>query len=449
MLAIRSRRVVMPDGTRPATVIVDGERIVAIEPYDVSVERCRLDDLGELALLPGLVDTHVHLNEPGRTEWEGFATATAAAAAGGITTLVDMPLNCIPSTTNVAALERKRRAAEGQLHVDVGFYGGVVPGNASALEPLVDAGVLGFKAFLVESGVDDFPEVGAGDLRLALPKLAARGVPLLAHCELASDAPPSGGESRSYAAYLASRPRRWEEDAIRLVATLAEECGARAHVVHLACSDALSIVADARARGVALSVETCPHYLSFAAESIPDGDPRFKCAPPIREADQREGLWQGLREGLVDLVVSDHSPCAPALKRMATGDVMGAWGGIAGLQLSLPATFTEAIERGFSLDDVTRWMAEAPARLVGLRTKGHVAVGGDADLVAFDTEASFAVERRAILHRHDLTPYEGRRLRGQVCATWLRGERVWDVRGEAGAAASWSFSRVRGRALTG
>jgi allantoinase len=463
VLALRSRRVVTPEGTRPATVVVDGERIAAVEPYDVPFEHGRVEDLGELALLPGLVDTHVHLNEPGRTEWEGFSTATAAAAAGGITTLVDMPLNCIPATTTVSALKAKRRAAEGQLVVDVGFYGGVIPGNADHLEPLIDAGVLGFKAFLIESGVDELPHVGAEDLRIALPKLAARGVPLLAHCELDLGAPsPSDPQSRRgqpptdsqsrrgqpptdprrYRDYLASRPRAWEEAAIALLAELGEATGARVHVVHLACADALGLVAEARARGVKLSVETCPHYLSFDAETIPDGDPRFKCAPPIRERDQREGLWRGLREGLVDFVVSDHSPCAPALKRMAEGDVAGAWGGIAGLQLGLSATHTEARARGFSLDAIARWMCDAPARFVGLAKKGRIEVGFDADLVAFDPEARFAVDRRAILHRHDLTPYEGLTLRGAVRATWLRGERAYDAR-----VGSWTFSRVRGRIL--
>lgn len=445
MLALRSRRVVTPEGTRPATVVIDGERIAGVEPYELVFDRGRIEDLGELALLPGLVDTHVHLNEPGRTEWEGFSTATAAAAAGGITTLVDMPLNCIPATTNVDALNKKRRAAEGQLVVDVGFYGGVIPGNADQLEPLIDAGVLGFKAFLVESGVDELPHVGASDLRLALPKLAARGVPLLAHCELDLGVPSDSGptDPRRYRDYLASRPRAWEEAAIRLLAELGDSTGARVHVVHLACADALSIVADARARGVRLSVETCPHYLSFAAETIPDGDPRFKCAPPIRERDQQEGLWRGLREGLVDFVVSDHSPCAPALKRMTEGDVAGAWGGIAGLQLGLSATHTEASARGFGLDDLARWMCDAPARFVGLARKGRIATGFDADLVAFDPDARFTVDRRAILHRHDLTPYEGRTLRGAVRATWLRGERAYDAR-----VGSWSFSRVRGRTLS-
>ncbi len=446
MHALRSRRVVTPEGTLPATVVVEDERILAVESHALTFERGRLEDLGDVALLPGLVDTHVHLNEPGRTEWEGFATATAAAAAGGVTTLVDMPLNCIPATTSVEALQRKRRAAEGQLQVDVGFYGGVVPGNEAALEPLIDAGVLGFKAFLVESGVDEFPQVDADDLRRALPRLAARGVPLLAHCELdlGVDEGQVASDRSSYAAYLASRPRAWEEAAIQLLTELGEETGARVHVVHLACADALYIIDAAQSRGVALSVETCPHYLRFCAESIPDGDPRFKCAPPIREADQREGLWEGLRAGLVDLVVSDHSPCAPVLKRIPEGDVAGAWGGIAGLQVGLAATHTEARERGFSLDDVARWMCDAPARFAGRARKGRIAPGFDADLVAFDPDASFAVERRAILHRHDLTPYEGLTLRGAVRATWLRGERVYDARGS-----SWTFSRVRGRMIGG
>ncbi|UJR87128.1 allantoinase AllB [Sandaracinus amylolyticus] len=442
MRALRSRRVVTPQGERAATVIVDGERITAIEPYEIAIESTQVEDLGSLALLPGLVDTHVHLNEPGRTEWEGFASATAAAAAGGVTTLVDMPLNCVPATTSVHALRTKHRAAQGKLHVDCGFYGGVVPGNADALEPLIDAGVLGFKAFLIDSGVDELPRAEARDLRTALPHLARRGVPLLAHCELEGDAPPVD-DPRSYAQYVRSRPRAWEESAIALLIALAEESGARVHVVHLADADALGAIASAKARGTAITAETCPHYLGFAAEEIPDGDPRFKCAPPIRERDCREGLWRGLKEGIVDLVVSDHSPCTPALKRMREGDLARAWGGIAGLQLGLCATYTEAIARGATLADVVRWMAETPARFVGLSRKGRIEVGMDADLVAFDPSASFKVERRAILHRHDLTPWEGRAMRGRVVATWLRGERVYDAR-----VAEWSFSRVRGQVVT-
>ncbi|HJL02025.1 MAG TPA: allantoinase AllB [Polyangiaceae bacterium LLY-WYZ-15_(1-7)] len=426
--AFRSRRVVTPDGTRAATVLTKDGRITALEPHALPIERVELVDVGDAWLVPGAVDTHVHLNEPGRTEWEGFATATAAAAAGGITTLVDMPLNCIPATTDVAALEAKRAAAAGQLQVDVGFYGGVVPGNAEALEPLADAGVLGFKCFLIDSGVEEFPHVDAGDLRAALPHLARRGLPLLAHCELPVSEPPTSPDPRSYRAWLDSRPRAWEQEAIELLIALGEEAGCRTHVVHLACADALDAIGDAKLRGAPLSVETCPHYLSFAAEEIPDGDPRFKCAPPIRERDQREGLWEGLRDGRIDFVVSDHSPCAPALKHLEEGDVAQAWGGIAGLQLSLSATWTGALRRRVPFEEVVRWTSSAPAAFAGLKHKGAIAPGFDADLVVFDPDAEIEVDARELKHRHDVTPYAGQRLRGRVEATWLRGERVYDRR---------------------
>ncbi len=346
--ALVSRRVVTPAGIRAAAVVVSGETIVDVVAPEEIPGSCRVEDVGDRVVLPGLVDTHVHINEPGRTEWEGFATATRAAAAGGITTLVDMPLNSSPVTTTAEALAMKGEAAAGQLRVDCGFYGGVVPGNGGRIGELIDAGVLGFKAFLCHSGIDEFPNATEADLRAVMPELARAGLPLLVHAELIGDdvppAPATAAECRSYARYLASRPRQWEHDAIRLMIALCRETGCRVHVVHLASADALPMIAEARAEGLPLTVETGPHYLTFAAEDIPDGDTRFKCAPPIRERPHRERLWHGLRDGLIDTIGSDHSPAPPELKRLAEGDLSRAWGGIASLQLAPP----RLLDRGIS-----------------------------------------------------------------------------------------------------
>jgi allantoinase len=371
-------------------------------------------------LLPGLVDSHVHVNEPGRTEWEGFVTATRAAAAGGVTTIVDMPLNSIPATVSLQALHVKRRAAEGQVAVDVAFWGGAVPGNLHQLRPLHDAGVVGFKCFLLDSGVPEFPPLDDAALRAALTELATFDGLLIAHAEDAdviAAAPEPAGPS--YAAFLASRPGRAEESAIGRVVAAARDTGARAHVVHLADADALPILRQARAAGVRITVETCPHYLTFAAEGVPEGATSFKCCPPIREAAHREALWAALTDGDIDLVVSDHSPCTPELKLLDVGDFGQAWGGIASLQVALPAVWTGARSRGIGLDRVVGWMAEAPARLAGLPTKGAIAVGRDADLVAFAPEERWTVG--ALEHRNPVTPYAGRELVGAVRRTWLRG----------------------------
>ena len=423
--ALRSQHVVLPDREGPATVVIRGERIAAIEPYDIELGETPAEDLGSLWLSPGLVDCHVHLNEPGRTQWEGFATATRAAAAGGITTLVDMPLNCIPATTDVAALQAKRRAATAQVVVDVGFFGGVIPGNAHELGPLMDAGVLGFKAFLIESGVDEFPHVRQSDLRAAMPKLAARGVPLLAHCELDLGAPDVTGPTTSYQTYLRSRPSAWEDAAIELLLRLSEETGCPAHVVHLSSASALETIDAARTRGAELSVETCPHYLYFAAENIPDGNPCYKCAPPIREEANRNQLWSALKNGVIDFVVSDHSPCSPDLKRLSSGDVMEAWGGIAGLQLSWSATWTAARRQGVACAELLRTMSEKPADFVGLPHKGRIRVGADADLAVLDPDQLRTVDAETLHHRHSTTPYAGEQLWGEVRRTYLRGRQIF------------------------
>ena len=429
LLVVRSRRVVTPDGTGPASIHVRGEHIARLGAWDDVPAGAQLDDVGELAVLPGVVDTHVHLNEPGRTDWEGFATATRAAAIGGVTTLVDMPLNSIPPTTTREALAAKREAARGQCAVDVGFWGGVVPGNQRELPGLVADGVRGFKCFLVDSGVPEFGFVGEPELAPAMQILAGLGAPLLVHAELAGPidaAAPAlaGADPRRYATYLASRPPAAEEDAIRLVVRLVRATGARTHVVHHSAASALPLLSEARAAGLPLSAETCPHYLHFTAEAIPDGATPFKCAPPIRDAANREALWRALADGVLDLVASDHSPCSPGLKGLEAGDFLAAWGGVSGLQLALSIVWTEAARRGHSLGDVARWMSEAPARLARLPDKGAIAAGKHADLVVFDDRATQTIAPEGVHHRHKVTPYAGETVRGVVHATYLRGQMV-------------------------
>lgn len=438
--ALLSQRIVLPDGVRPAAVLIQDEAIAAIlSPHEIPADVPVLD-LGSKVLMPGLVDTHVHVNEPGRTEWEGFQTATQAAAAGGITTLVDMPLNSTPVTTTLGALKAKLDAAKGKCWVDVGFWGGVVPGNSDELEPLIHAGVAGFKAFLTHSGIDDFPNATEADLRVAMPLLGAHHVPMLAHAELDGPAPDTDAmDPRTYSTFLASRPPSWEVAAIELMIKLCRETGCPVHIVHLSAADALPLIAKAKAEGLPFTVETCPHYLVFAAEEIPDGATEFKCTPPIREAGNRESLWQGLRDGIIDFVACDHSPCTPGLKLPETGDFMKAWGGISSLQFSLPIVWTHARERGLGLSDLTRWLSQRTAKFAGYgHKKGQIAVGFDADLVVWDPEASFDVEANLIRHRNLPTPYMGRVLMGVVEQTYLRGSLVYD-RGNLSASPGGRF----------
>ncbi len=422
--ALRSLCTLTPTGPRPALVLFQDGKILDVLPPDAAVD-CPVLDVGAAALLPGLIDPHVHLNEPGRTEWEGFATGTRAALAGGLTTLVDMPLNSAPVTTSVANLEAKLAAARsGHLHTNVGFWGGVVPGNRADIEPLIAAGVLGFKAFLTHSGIDDFPNATEADLRAVMPVLARHGLPLLVHCELSVDnaAHWAHADVRSYAHYLASRPAHWETAAIDLMIRLCRQTGCRTHIVHLATADALARLADARAEGLPLTVETGQHYLFFGAEDIGAGQTQYKCAPPIRAARNREALWDGLRRGIIDLVATDHSPAPPALKELESGDFSAAWGGIASLQLALPVLWTAARARGFGLPEVVRWLSAEPARLAGLAArKGRIAPGYDADLVVFDPDAAFTVDAATLHHRHAVSPYHGQRLTGVVTHTFLRG----------------------------
>jgi allantoinase len=425
---LKSRRMLVRGKLTPAALVVQAGRIVSVEE-NVSLPFPGLEvrDVGELVVLPGVVDCHAHLNEPGRTDWEGFATGTAAAAAGGITTLVDMPLNSIPATTTVTALEAKARAVSHQAHVDYGFWGGVVPGNASELAGLAAEGVVGFKCFLCPSGVDEFPAVSRGDLEAAMPLLARLGLPLIVHAELEDgDSPaPSAPRADRYASHLASRPRRFERRAIQLMIELCRRTGCAVHIVHLSNADALEDLRAARAEGLPFTAETCPHYLTFAAEEIPDGATAFKCAPPIREAENRERLWQGLKEGTLSLVVSDHSPCTPALKHPETGDFHAAWGGIASLQLSLSIVWSGARARGIPLEVVSQWMSRGPALLTGLSHKGALEPARDADFLVFAPEQTFTVEPERLQHRHKVTPYAGRALQGRVLETYLRGQRVW------------------------
>ena len=415
MLTLSSRRVVTPEGVIEATLRIDRDKIAAIEPYTAEAGQ----DLGDAALLPGLVDPHVHLNEPGRTDWEGFETGTAAAAAGGVTTLVDMPLNSSPVTTTAEALKTKREAAAGKLSVDVAFHAGLVPGNAGELPALLDAGAVGVKAFLCHSGIDEFPAATENDLRAAMRLLADRNVPLLAHAELTHSVPPMENPRR-YADYLASRPPEFERNAIAMLISLCRETGCRTHVVHLADAGSLPMLREARTEGLPLPVETCPHYLTFAADEIADGATPFKCAPPIRDAANREGLWAGLADGVIDFLATDHSPCPPELKRLDSGRFDEAWGGISSLELTLPAVWTEASQRGHTLAQVVDWLSHRPAKLVGV--DAGIAVGRPANLVVFRPDEPFKVRGEALQQRHKLTPYDGRELRGRVVKTYLRGQ---------------------------
>ena len=427
-LVLRARRVVTPEGTRPASVAVADGRIDGVLPYDAEVPAgARLEDFHDDVLLPGLVDTHVHVNDPGRSTWEGFASATRAAAAGGITTLVDMPLNSVPPTVSVPHLETKRAVARGKAFTDVGFWGGAAPGNVRDLAPLHEAGVFGFKCFLLPSGVDEFPHLSPDELTDAMREIAGFGGLLIVHAEdphLIDAAPHRPGPR--YADFLASRPREAENTAVARLIGTAKRLGARVHVLHLSSADALPLIAEAKQEGVRLSVETCPHFLTLTAEEVPDGATEFKCCPPIREAANQDALWQGLADGVIDCVVSDHSPCTPDLKRFDTGDFAEAWGGISSLQLGLPAVWTEARRRGHSLEDVARWMASAPAELAGLDHKGAIAPGRDADFAVLAPDETFTVDPARLHHRNQVTAYAGRRLHGVVRSTLLRGRRIAD-----------------------
>lgn len=423
-LVIRGQRVLTSAGISPREVGVRGGRIVAMQPLGNNLSGDEVIDLADdETLIPGLVDTHVHVNEPGRTEWEGFASATKAAAAGGVTTIVDMPLNSIPPTVDVEALNIKRDVARDQVHVDVGFWGGAIPGNTESLRALHDAGVFGFKCFLLHSGVDEFPPLDADEMEKDMRELASFDSVMIVHAEdsRAIDRAPSP-EGDDYGKFLASRPRGAENLAIAEVIERARWTGARAHILHLSSSDALAMIRSAKHDGLKLTVETCPHYLTLTAEEIPLGATQFKCCPPIREAGNRELLWEGLEDGTIDFIVSDHSPSTLDLKDLENGDFAVAWGGVASLQLGLSLIWTEARQRGLTLETVVSWMSERPAQFAGLTGKGRIAPGYDADFSIFAADDAYVVDVTKLHHKNPLTPYHGKPLAGVVRKTWLHGE---------------------------
>jgi allantoinase len=424
--AIHSNRAVMPHGTFEATVVIEGQRVLmVIDGFADSLD-CEVIDVGEHVLMPGLIDPHVHINEPGRSDWEGFDTGTRAAAAGGITTIVDMPLNSSPVTTTVEAFEKKLKATEGKLHVNCGFWGGIVPENASQLKELLGSGVLGIKAFLIDSGLDEFKMVDEGDLRKGISAIAESGLPLLAHSELISSEKKDIAIN-DYPSFLQSRPAKWEDDAIELLIRLTEEYMCTSHIVHLSSSGSLDQIKKAKKRGISLTVETCPHYLVFDAETIPLSDTLYKCAPPIREKENCEKLWEALNSGLIDFIASDHSPAPPELKEIDSGNYEKAWGGIAGLQFSLPAFWTGAHARGFTLNQLAELMSENPSKLLGLdATKGKIVPGYDADLLIWSPEEKVFADESSIQHKHKSTPYSSLDMLGSVKKTFVGGDLVYD-----------------------
>ena len=437
--SIISNRTITPDGIKRAVVLIkDG--IIAEVVNELPEGDFPVTDIGDHVLMAGIVDPHVHINEPGRTDWEGFDTATKAAIAGGITTLVDMPLNSSPVTTNANAFDEKIKASfdklpeiigtgrmTTKLHCNCGFWGGVIPGNEKEIEPLIERGVMGFKAFLTHSGIDEFPNVREDDLRKVMPVIAKHNLPLLVHCELSDNQQPlDGNQQRLYSNYLASRPKKWEDDAIALMIRLCEEFNCKTHIVHLSSADSIEQIAKAKQKGLPLTVETGQHYLYFSAEEVKEGRTEYKCAPPIREKENNERLWQALKDGIIDFVATDHSPAPPEMKELVSGDFMKAWGGISSIQFALPVLWTAATRHNCSLNDIAKWLCEKPALLPPLKTKGKIAKGYDADLLAWDPDEKFMVKEDMIYHKHKITPYLNERLFGVVKQTWLSGEKVFD-----------------------
>ncbi|MEO8211010.1 MAG: allantoinase AllB [bacterium] len=435
--AVKSKNVLTPTGLKAAVVLIENGLIKDVIDYSFVLNELNelnfeIIDYGELVIMPGLVDTHVHINEPGRTYWEGFETATKSAAAGGVTMLVDMPLNSSPVTTSVDALNKKINAAKNKLYVDCGFYGGVIPENVYELEGMIQKGVLGLKAFMIPSGIDEFPNVNEDDLRNALTKLNEtahlKNVPLLVHAEMDCGFSKSENyDECSFNSFIETRPKEWENKAIGLLIKLCREFDYPIHIVHLSSSDAIELIRDARSEGLKISVETCPHYLFFSSEKISDKDTRFKCTPPIRDNANREKLWKAVKERVIDFIVSDHSPCDPDLKCPDEGSFEKSWGGISSLQLGLSIVWTEAKERGFNIEDVSRLMSRNTASFIGLGdTKGKIEIGYDADLIIFNPDKKFIVNENLLFHKHKVTPYSGKELVGIVDATYLRGKKIFE-----------------------
>jgi len=421
--AIISNRTITPDGIKKSAVLIKNGKIADVLD-ELPEGDFPVTNVGDNVLMPGIVDPHVHINEPGRTSWEGFDTATKAAIAGGITSLVEMPLNASPVTTTLNAFEEKIKAAQGKLHTNCGFWGGIVPGNEKEIEPLIEKGVLGFKAFLTHSGIDEFPNVTEEDLRKAMPIIAKYGLALLVHCELSDNEQPATSNNRLYQNYLASRPKQWEDDAIALMIRLCEEYNCRTHIVHLSSADSIEQIARAKQKGLPLTVETAQHYLYFNAEDIRDGCTEYKCAPPIREKENNERLWQALKAGIIDFVATDHSPAPPAMKELVSGDFMKAWGGISSIQFALPILWTAAKKHNCKLEEMAKWLCEKPALLPHLMSKGYIAKGKDADFVVWSPEKSFSVTENIIYHKHKITPYLNEELYGVVEQTWLCGQKI-------------------------
>ena len=423
--AILSNRTITPDGSRKAVILITDGKIVDVV-NELPGGSFPVTDVGDNVVMPGIVDPHVHINEPGRTEWEGFDTATKAAIAGGVTSLVEMPLNASPVTTTVKAFEEKIKATQGKLHANVGFWGGIIPGNEDEIEALIEKGVLGFKAFLTHSGIDEFPNVTEDDLRKAMPVIARHNLPLLVHCELADPNHHSPTTTQQYKKYLSSRPTKWEDDAIALMIRLCREFNCRTHIVHLSSADSIKQIAEAKQMGLPLTVETAQHYLYFNAEDIQDGRTEYKCAPPIREKANNEKLWQALKDGIIDFVATDHSPAPPGMKEINSGDFMKAWGGISSIQFALPALWTAAKKHNCRIEQIAEWLCEHPTILPQLKSKGKIEKGYEADIVIWNPEKSFIVTENNIHHKHKITPYANQELYGTIEQTWLKGEKVFD-----------------------
>jgi allantoinase len=420
---IYSERCFIAGKLQPASISFTGGKITDIHFSKLPAA----EDLGNAIIMPGVIDAHVHINEPGRTEWEGFETATQAAAAGGISTIVDMPLNASPVTTTAAAFAIKLAAAENKLHVNVGFYGGLVPGNINDLEDLIKSGVLGIKCFLTHSGIDEFPNVGRKELEEAMPIIARYGIPVLAHCELYDEEVECDFATNpdSYRHYLASRPKQWENDAVALMIELCRKYNCRTHIVHVSSAESLEQIADAKKEGLPLTAETCPHYIYFHAENIPDGNTLFKCAPPIREKDNNELLKNALVSGVLDFITTDHSPAPHTIKQIDTGDLLTAWGGISSLQFLLAASYT-AMKDKLTLEQFIPLLTEHPAVFLKLdHRKGFLKAGYDADIVVWNPEDKFTVREQDILHRHTISPYIGEELNAVVQQTIINGVTVF------------------------